>query len=59
MPALLLCLGMGVADVGSVPAGWPLVATIVFMSAFQFPLMALFLGSAMDMVGQELQATTV
>lgn len=58
MPALL-CLGAGVAAVGSVPPGWPLVVTIVFMGAFQFPLMALFLASAMDIVGQDLQATTV
>lgn len=55
----LLCLGAGVLAVGVVPAGWPLAVTVVVMGAFQFPLMALFLASAMDMVGQEVQATTV
>jgi MFS family permease len=58
VPALVF-LGVGVLAVGTVPAGWPLVVSVVFMGAFQFPLMALFLASAMDIVGQEVQATTV
>lgn len=58
MPSLLL-LGAGVMLVGSAPAGLPLAAAIIFMGAFQFPLMALFLASAMDIVGENVQATTV
>jgi MFS family permease len=55
----LLCLGVGVLATGLVPSGWPLAATVTAMGAFQFPLMALFLASAMDVVGAEVQATTV
>jgi FSR family fosmidomycin resistance protein-like MFS transporter len=55
----LLCLGTGVLATGLVPAGWPLAVTVTAMGAFQFPLMALFLASAIDVVGAEVQATTV
>ncbi|MSQ14948.1 MAG: MFS transporter [Dehalococcoidia bacterium] len=55
----LLCLSAGILIVGVVPRGWPLAVTITAMGAFQFPLMALFLASAMDIVGEEVQATIV
>lgn len=58
IPSLLI-LASGVMIVGIVPAGLPLAAAITLMGAFQFPLMALFLASAMDIVGEEVQATTV
>jgi MFS family permease len=32
--------------------------TVIVMGAFQFPLMALFLASAMDLVPREVQGTT-
>lgn len=55
----LLSLGVGLLAIGLVPAGWPLAISVTAMGAFQFPLMALFLASAMDVVPKEVQATTV
>lgn len=58
VPSLLMLAG-GVFLLGIVPPGLPLIATVTVMGAFQFPLMSLFLASAMDIVGQEVQATGV
>lgn len=55
----MLCLGLGVAAVGLVPDGWPLAVAVIWMGAFQFPLVALFLATAMDLVESQVQATTV
>jgi len=55
----LLFLGIGTLVIGIVPAGWPLAVTVTAMGAFQFPLMALFLASALDIVGEDVQATIV
>lgn len=55
----LLALGLTVFAVGVVPAGIPLGIAVIAMGAFMFPLMALFLASAMDVVGETVQATTV
>lgn len=58
VPSLLL-LGVGLVATGLAPSGWPLLVAVTLTGAFQFPLMALFLASAMDNVGAEVQATTV
>ena len=42
-----------------VPFGVYLIITIVALGAFAFPLLALFLASASDIAGEDLQATTV
>lgn len=55
----LLVLAAGILSVGLVAPGWPLIVAVTLMGAFQFPLMALFLASAIDVVGQEVQATIV
>ena len=57
-PSLML-LGIGILCVAFVPAGWPLAVTVTLLGAFQFPNMALFLATAMDLVKREVQATTV
>ncbi len=58
VPSLLI-LGIGTLVIGIVPPGWPLAVTVTAMGAFQFPLMALFLASALDIVGEDVQATIV
>ena len=58
VPSLAL-LGCGLVATGFVQPGWPLAVTITLMGAFQFPLMALFLATAIDEVGAEVQGTTV
>ena len=55
----MLCLSAGMLAVSMVPPGWPLVVAITFTGAFEFPLMALLLATAMDMVKEEVQGTTV
>ena len=57
VPCLLL-LSAGIIAMGMAPPGLPLFVTVVLMGAFQFPLMALFLASAMDLVDPEVQGTT-
>ena len=54
-------LGLTVTTLGIsvVPAGVPLFLTIVFMGMFQFPLMSLFLASATDVAGEDVQGTVV
>lgn len=54
----LLTLAAGITAIALVPSGPALFLTVVLMGAFQFPLMALFLASAMDMVPREVQGTT-
>ena len=54
----LVALAAGILSIALVPPGLPLVIAVVLMGAFQFPLMALFLASAMDVVAVEVQGTT-
>ncbi|MFN0072569.1 MAG: MFS transporter [Chloroflexota bacterium] len=59
---LVPCLGMlgaSIFAVSQVPPGIFLVLAVICMGAFMFPLMALFLANAMDIVGEHVQATTV
>lgn len=57
-PGLFL-LGTGVLGVAFAPPGFPLLLAVILMGAFQFPMMSLFLATAMDAVGEGVQATTV
>ena len=52
-------LGVAFMGLGVVPAGWLFGITVAVMGAFLFPLMSLFLASAMDLVETGTQATTV
>jgi MFS family permease len=52
-------LGVTFMGLGVVPAGWLFGITVAVMGAFLFPLMSLFLASAMDLVETGTQATTV
>lgn len=58
VPSLAI-LGVSIFLVSVVPAGLPLFGAVILMGAFMFPLMALFLANAMDVVGEQVQATTV
>jgi MFS family permease len=55
----LVVLGISILAMSAAPSGLPLMVAVVFLGAFMFPLMALFLASAMDIVGEHVQATTV
>jgi MFS family permease len=55
----LVILGISILAMSAAPAGIPLTIAVIFLGAFMFPLMALFLASAMDIVGEHVQATTV
>jgi len=54
-------LGLGISFVGLylVPVGWGFGLIVLLMGVFLFPMMAIFLAAAMDLVEQEVQATTV
>ena len=58
VPSLVL-LAVSILAISLVPPGLPLAIAVIGMGAFMFPLMALFLASAMDIVGEHVQATTV
>ena len=55
----LTALGLSFIGLAVMPAGWILALNILFMGAFLFPLMAILLASAMDLVDPGAQATTV
>ena len=55
----LVMLGVSILLMSVAPPGLPLSIAVICMGAFMFPLMALFLANAMDMVGEHVQATTV
>ena len=58
MPCLM-CLSVGIFALSAAPPGFGLLAAVAWNGAFMFPLMALFLATAMDRVGSAVQATTV
>ncbi len=58
VPALL-CLASGILLMSVAPPGPLLAVAIVWMGAFVYPMMALFVATAMDRVGSNVQATTV
>ena len=58
LPATL-ALGVLLLILYIVPFGIFLIITIVALGAFAFPLLAVFLASASDIAGEDLQATTV
>lgn len=55
----LYALGTGVLALGVVPEGVPLTVAVVALGAFMYPMMALFVATAMDRAGANVQATTV
>jgi MFS transporter, FSR family, fosmidomycin resistance protein len=58
VPSLAL-LSVGIFGLSMAPPGLALMASVAWIGAFMFPLMALFLATAMDRVGAAVQATTV
>lgn len=58
VPSLVL-LSAGVFTLSVAPEGFALIASVVWIGVFMFPLMSLFLATAMDRVGAAVQATTV
>ena len=57
-PAMGL-LGVFYLLLGVVPAGIPLIATILAAGLFFYPMMAIFLASASDLAPSDVQSTTV
>ncbi len=55
----LLCLGFSFLGLYLVPFGWPFITVILVMGIFLFPMMAILLAGAMDLVEPQVQATTV
>lgn len=55
----LVFLSAGIFGLSVAPEGLALMASVAWIGAFMFPLMALFLAAAMDRVGAAVQATTV
>lgn len=58
VPSLLM-LALGIFALSVAPEGLALILSVGLIGAFMFPLMALFLATAMDRVGTAVQATTV
>ncbi len=52
-------LGVFYLLLGTVPGGWPLVATVIAAGLFFYPMMAIFLASAADLAPSDVQSTTV
>jgi len=52
-------LGVFYVLLGTVPGGWPLVATVIGAGLFFYPMMAIFLASAADLAPSDVQSTTV
>lgn len=57
-PALVL-LSASIMALGIVPPGFPLAILVLIMGIFLFPMMAILLAAAMDLVEPDVQATTV
>ncbi|MSQ24440.1 MAG: MFS transporter [Chloroflexi bacterium] len=55
----LLFLSVGIFALSVASEGLALMASVAWIGVFMFPLMSLFLASAMDRVGAAVQATTV
>lgn len=55
----LLGLAVMTFGISIVPAGAPLLLTVVLLGLVQFPLMSLFLASATDVAGEDVQGTVV
>ncbi len=55
----LTILGLAYLGLSLVPSGWPLALVVLAMGAFLFSLMAILLAAAMDLVPEDVQATTV
>ena len=55
----LTILGLTYLVLNLVPAGWPLILVVLVMGAFLFALMSILLAAALDIVGSDVQATTV
>ena len=55
----LVFLAAGVAALSAVPEGPALLASVVWIGAFMFPLTSLFIAAAMDRIGPTMQATAV
>ena len=58
VPSLAM-LGLSFIGLAFAPSGWMFVAIVLIMGAFLFPLMAIVLAAAMDLVVVEAQATVV
>ena len=58
VPSLVM-LGLSFIGLAFAPAGWMFVAIVLIMGAFLFPLMAIVLAAAMDLVVVGAQATVV
>lgn len=58
IPSLVM-LGLSFIGLVVVPTGWMFVTIVLIMGAFLFPLMAVVLAAAMDLVVMGAQATTV
>jgi MFS family permease len=59
LPPSLAVLGLSLIIMSWVDAGIPFTFFLILGGAFLFPLMAIILASAVDVVSQEVQATTV
>lgn len=55
----LAVLGLSYLGLSLAPPGWPLVAVVLTLGAFQFSLMSILLAAGMDLVSGTMQATTV
>ena len=55
----LATLGLTYMAISLAPAGWPLILVVLVMGAFLFALMSILLAAALDIVGSNVQATTV
>ena len=55
----LAILGLAYLALSVAPTGWPLVLVVLIMGAFLFALMSILLAAALDIVGSDVQATTV
>ncbi|MSQ09786.1 MAG: MFS transporter [Dehalococcoidia bacterium] len=55
----LMALALGIFGIGIFPDGPLLLLAVAWVGAFMFPMMALYLATAMDVVGVNVQATTV
>ena len=55
----LTALGLAFLGLYVAPAGWPFGLVVLAMGIFMFPLMAVLLAAAADLVDEEVQGTTV
>jgi MFS family permease len=55
----LAILGLSFVGLSLAPAGWPFILVVLVTGVFLFPLMAILLAAASDLVERDVQATTV